>query len=150
MKFNSGGQFENPPAGNHLARCIALIDLGTQAVQWMGESKLQRKVLIRWELPNTKMEGVYDPTVKGKPFGTSRRFTQSLAANAALKKFLEGWRGRKFKAEELAAFEPNKLLGSVCMLNLVESEDGQYINIDSLSPRRLNTVPSNSPSSNER
>lgn len=134
MKFSEGGQFENAPSGAHAARCIRLIDLGTQVHTWNNDIKHKRDVLIAWELPETMMEGIYNPDMKGKPFVVRRVFTASLAPNANLKAVLESWRGKKFTKEELATFEPKSILGKPCLLNLVESDDGQYVNVDSVSP----------------
>ena len=132
MKWNQGGQFENPPAGMHVARCIKLIDLGTQPVTFNNETKYQRKVLICWELPETRMAGLYKPEVKGLPFAISRRYTQSLASNSNLKKDLEGWRGKQFDAASATAFQPKDILGKPCMLNLVEQ--GEFVNVAGITP----------------
>ena len=52
---DTGEMFEQAPAGNHVARCIALIDLGTQHDEYQGRSRLRNQVLIRWELSNELM-----------------------------------------------------------------------------------------------
>ena len=132
MKWNEGGQYENPPSGSHVARCIKLIDLGTQPVTYNNETKYQRKVMITFELSECLMEGIYKPEVKGKPFAVSRRYTQSLDPKAALRKDLESWRGRKFTKEDIAKFDPKGMLGKPCMINLVEQ--GEYVNIGGISP----------------
>ncbi len=134
MKWKETTQHENPEPGTHVARCIGLIDMGTQPVSWQGQTKYQRKVLITWELPEHLMSGQYKPEVKGKPFAVSRRFTQSLAGQSALKAVLESWRGKKFSKDELGSFDPKGILGKPCLITLIESEDGAYINIDSVAP----------------
>jgi len=126
--------FENPPAGVHAARCYRLIDLGSQKSTYQGETKTARKLLLSFELLSD------DPTERmsdGRPFTVSRRFTQSLGDKAALRHFVESWRGRAFTPEELAqGFDVNKLLGAHAFLNLVETErEGRdYTNIASISP----------------
>ncbi len=134
MKFSEGGQFENPQAGSHVARCIQLIDLGTQ--QHSGfqgrEPWSSRDVRIIFELPGEKMLGLYKPELKDKPFGVGITVKQSLHASSKMRKLLEGWRGKKFTHEEIAAFIPSKLLGAPCRLALIEN--GDFINIDSISP----------------
>jgi hypothetical protein len=134
MKWKETTQHENPEPGTHVARCIGLIDMGTQPVSWQGQTKYQRKVLITWELPEHLMNGEFKPECKGKPFAVSRRFTQSLAGQSALKATLESWRGKKFSKEDLSGFDPKSILGKPCLLTLIESEDGAYINIDSVAP----------------
>ncbi|MFO7582923.1 phage replication initiation protein, NGO0469 family [Guyparkeria sp.] len=123
--------FEQPPAGMHVARCYRLIDLGTQTTHFNGEPKRARKLLVSFELLGE------DRMDDGRPFTVSRRFTASLADKAALRGFLESWRGRRFAPEEIAeGFDLGSLLDKFAMLNLVESErEGRtYINIASASP----------------
>lgn len=126
--------YENPPAGVHPARCYRLIDLGTQKSTFQGETKSTRKLLLSFELLSE------EPTERmsdGRPFSVSRRFTQSLGDKAALRKFIESWRGRAFTPEELAqGFDISRILGAYGLVNLVQTErDGrEYVNIASISP----------------
>lgn len=133
MKIPEGAKFENAPTGSHLARCIGLVDLGTQQHKgFQGQPDwASRDVRITFELPTTKMTGVYHPESKGKPFGASLTVKQSLHQSAKLRKLLKGWRGRDFTKEELAAFDLKDILGKPCFLSLVEN--GDYVNIDSIS-----------------
>jgi hypothetical protein len=134
MKWKENSQqFENPPVGSHIARCYAVIDLGTQPHTYKEKVELQRQVRISFELPEERMEGLYNPDLKGKPFAVHlNNIKQSLHPKARLRKLLEGWRGRKFSKEELEGFDPKKMVGSACRITLIEN--GEYINIDSISP----------------
>ena len=49
-----------------------------------------------------------------------------------MRPLLESWRGRKFTSEEIAAYDPKKMVGVPCRLALVEN--GDYVNISSISP----------------
>ena len=89
---------------------------------------------IGFELPSHLMAGTYRPELKGKPFGVSLTLKQSLHPSSKMRKMLRGWRGKDFTPDELKAFSPQKLLGVACRLTLVESSDGQYVNIDSIAP----------------
>lgn len=131
MHWKEGGQYENPPAGSHLARCIHVIDLGTQKHSYAGEEWTSRDVRITWELPTELMEGKYNPEVKGKPFAVSKTFKQSLHSASSLRGFLESWRGKKFTKEELAGYDPRKLPGVPCRITLIEN--GDYINVDGIA-----------------
>lgn len=124
----AAGNFELPPAGPTAARCTRLIDLGTQESTYQGGTKRQRKLLITWSLAETRSDGT--------PHLISRRFGVSLHEKAALRQFLQAWRGRPFTDEELAGFDLRKLLGAPCMLNLIHTaRDGKdYCNIASVSP----------------
>lgn len=127
-------QHENPAPGSYLAWCIGLIDMGTQAHTFQGETSLSRDVRLVFELCGTTMTGKYNPDLKGKPFGVSTTCRQSLHKNSRLRALLEAWRGRKFSPEELQSFDPKKLLGKPARLTLVQSEDGSFVNIQSIAP----------------
>lgn len=133
MKWKEGSVSEKAPAGSHRARCVALIDLGSQphTNPVTHEEWIQRDVRLMFELPEELMEGKYDEKVKGKPFGVMTTVKQSLHPKANLRKLLEGWRGMAFTAETIAAFDPKKLVGMACRLNLVQN--GDFVNIQSIS-----------------
>jgi hypothetical protein len=126
-----GGNFTPPPAGNHVAICYRFLDLGTQSVEWKGTQKLQRKVLISWELSHELMTtGDY----AGQPFTIGRRYTWSMSEKANLRHDLESWRGKAFNEEDFSGpkrFDIRNVLGKPCMLSIVhESRDGStYANI---------------------
>jgi hypothetical protein len=124
MKWtDSGGkEFEAAPVGNHIARCIGLIDLGTQQGEYQGKTTHARKVVVRWELPNELMsEGDF----AGKPFIVSKFYTASLSEKANLRKDLANWRGRDFTPDELAGFDAKNLLDKCCMVNITHNEKGK-------------------------
>lgn len=115
----TGGSFEQAPAGTHIARCIKLIDIGTHKNEYQGQTSFPRQVIIAWELPNETMTaGDYE----GKPFVVSSFYTASLHEKARLRKDLINWRGRDFTKEELGGFDPKKILGAPCMLSLSLNE----------------------------
>lgn len=114
--------FEQPPAGSHAARCIAIIDLGTQRTTYEGEAQIKRQVIVRWELPT---ELISTGDFAGKPFTVSKFYTASLHEKAGLRKDLASWRGRDFTAEELKGFDLKSVLGKACMLAVGLSEKGK-------------------------
>jgi hypothetical protein len=120
--------FELPPSGSLPARCCHVIDLGTQAVEFQGERKHVRKIAIAWQLEERRSDGT--------PFILSRRFTASLHEKAALRAFLEAWRGRPFTPEELAGFNLRRLIGAPCLLNIVHAErsGNTFAEIRSIAP----------------
>lgn len=116
---NGGGDFEQAPAGTHVARCIRLIDIGTQFGEYQGKPNALRKVVVTWELPNELMtEGDF----AGKPFTVNKWYTASLGEKANLRKDLVNWRGREFTDDELRGFEAKKILGTTCMLSLTPND----------------------------
>lgn len=127
----TSSDFEMPPAGVHPARLFRIVDLGTQAGDYQGKPTTARKVLLSFELLGD--ERMQD----GSPFAISRRFTASLGEKAALRAFINQWRGKALTDDEIkAGFDMKRLLGAPCMLNVTETErEGKtYANIASISP----------------
>ncbi len=142
-KDSGGGNFELTPAGNHIAVCYMVCDLGEQEVDWQGVVKMQRKVRISWELPS-------EPMADGRPFSVSKKYTLSLSDKSNLRADLESWRGRAFTDMELEGFDLFNVLGKACMVNVLhkQGEKGLYAVASSISalpkgmtaPQRVNDL----------
>lgn len=129
---SGGGDFRPAPAGTHIAVCTKFIDLGTQSVEWQGQTKKQRKVMIAWELPHEKMDD-------GRPFIINQRYTFSTNEKALFRKHLEGWRGKKFTDADFdgdTAFDTRRLLGVPCSLIVSNSarNGSTYANVEGIGP----------------
>lgn len=126
-----GGTFEQPPVGNHPARCVRIIDIGTQRGEYKGTATMKKQVIVAWELPE---ELVSEGDHAGKPFMVSRFYTQSLSEKANLRHDLENWAGRPMTKEELADFIPNKLLGKACLVtvSLSDKDKAKVTNVSQL------------------
>ena len=124
-----GSTFTPCPAGSYLARCVRLVDLGTQQTEYQGESKTAHKVLLAFEVLDDEAR-----RDDGEPFVLSKRYTLSLHEKAALRKELASWRGRDFTPEELKGFDLKTILGKDCFLSVVEATKGDrtYSNIASI------------------
>jgi hypothetical protein len=111
--------FELAPAGNHLARCYQIIDLGTQKSDFQGAVSYKREIRIGWELFAQDDTG---PLMMkdGRPFAISKDYTLSWADKANLRKDLQAWRGKPFSEEEMKRFDLNNIMGQWCMLNLIQ------------------------------
>lgn len=127
---NESKDFEIAPAGNHMAVCYKVIDLGTQEVTWQGNLKSQRKILIGWELAEELMSD-------GRPFSVTSRYTFSTYERAKFRQHLESWRGKPFAESDFGpeGFDVRNLIGVGCLLNLIHNEsDGRtYANISSIA-----------------
>lgn len=127
----SESSFELPPAGTFPALCYRVIDLGTQQSSYLGQTKMQHKILLSWELcdDDAKMSD-------GRPFSISQRYTWSMHEKAVLRKHLEAWRGTPFKPEDFGSggFNIKSIIGVPCYLQIVHTEkDGKtYANIAAL------------------
>jgi hypothetical protein len=131
---STGGKNYDPaPAGVSVARCIKIVDFGTQKREYNGETKLQKQVMFTWELPE---DIIPDGDLAGKPYAINQIYTQSLNAKSNLRRDLESWRGRAFSQTELDNFDLENVLGKPCMLNIVHTHKGDrtYANIASITP----------------
>lgn len=124
-----GSSFTPCPPGSYLARCVRLVDLGTQQTDYQGETKTAHKVLLAFEVLDNDAR-----RDDGEPFVLSKRYTLSLHEKAALRKELASWRGRDFTPEELKGFDLRNILGKDCFISVVESVKGDrtYSNIASI------------------
>lgn len=132
---NSGTTFELVPAGNHVARCYSMVEIGTVTEDYMGTPKSQPKVRISWELPFKKK--VFNPEKGEQPFSVHKEYTISMHEKSNLRHDLESWRGKGFTEQEAKAFDITKLLGKPCMLNVIHrsSQSGNnYAAISSITP----------------
>lgn len=120
-------EFELTPAGTHIGRCYRVVDLGTQLVEYQGESKKQHKIMISWELPNELMKDE-------KPFSIHKKYTLSSHKKATLRKELEAWRGQPFTDDEFGKFDIGVLITKPCMIGIVHTVTGEntYANISSI------------------
>ena len=142
-------KFELVPAGNHLARCYSMIEIGTEDIVFNGETKQAYKVRITWELPNEKK--VFNPEKGEQPFSVSKDYTLSMHEKANLRHDLSSWRGRAFTDDEAKAFDITKLIGIPCMLNVIHNaakNGNTYANISSVAtvPKGLIVPPQINPS----
>lgn len=133
---NKGGNYKIIPAGVYPARCISMIEFGTQDIEYLGEIKRVRQVNVTWELP-TEL-AVFHEEKGEEPFVVSKTYTLSLHEKSGLRKDLESWRGQGFTEEEAKRFDITKLLGKPCQISIIhkKSADGTktYANISSITP----------------
>lgn len=135
MRFpaKTTSDFELAPEGNHVAICNAIVDLGMQPGTAMYPTP-KHQVYVRFELCNELVErdGEKAPVVIGKTF------TASMHEKAGLRKFIEGWFGKKFPNDAAAAdFDVSKLLSRQCLANVAhyEGKDGkERAGLQSVSP----------------
>lgn len=111
--------FDLVPAGNHLAICYQMIEIGTEESDFQGELKKAYKVRVTWELCNEKK--VFDPAKGEQPYSIGKDYTLSMHEKATLRHDLQSWRGKSFTDEEAGSFDITKLLGKPCMLNVIHN-----------------------------
>lgn len=136
-KKSEGFERELIEAGNYVARCYRMVEIGTCDEEFLGVKKQMHKVRIGWELP-TELK-TFNPEKGEQPCVIDKEYTLSLADKANLRKDLQSWRGKAFSDEEAEAFDITKLLGVPCMLNVIHVQGKKdptktYQAIGSVSP----------------
>lgn len=118
-----GGGYEKPPAGNHVAVLVAIIDLGTQKREYDGEDKWQHRALFVWELCNEKAQS-------GRNHVIGAAVTVSMHERSTLRKWVQARRG--VTLPDGADFDISAELYQPCLLNVVLGDKG-YPRVDGLS-----------------
>lgn len=132
LKPRSDTDYELLEEGTHLAICYAVWDIG---VQWDDKwHKAIPKVVVMWELPDTRIEIDRDGKKIDLPRAISKKYTASLGSKAHLRRDLEAWRGRRFSDDESEMFDLQNILGAGCQLSIVHYEhDGKkYANVSTV------------------
>lgn len=114
-----------PEEGLHNAVLVDAVDLGQLETPWGPK----HKVSLIFELETTDEEG--------RHFIVGKRFTRSLNEKAALRKFLEKWKGSKYTPAELSVgVDLENLIGMSATLFIVhnETEERTYANLESVLP----------------
>lgn len=129
----SNEQFTILPASSFPARCVRIIDIGTQVTEYNGDTKLLHKIILCFELPTEKFK---DKSGNELPIILSKQVTLSMGDMANLRKDIASWRGKQLSDEEAKNFDITKLLGKPCALAVIhkESKGKTYANIGSLTP----------------
>lgn len=120
---NETKPFELPPEDIYPAVCIGVYDLGLQKTPWGNK----QQVYLQWELDHVKEDG--------KRFTIGQTYTLSLFDRAPFRIHVENWRGKKFtEAQVKEGFDPLKLLGQACQIQVVhkESKGKTYANVGSI------------------
>ena len=105
-------------AGTYNAVCVGIIDLGTQTIDYAGETSHRGQMLIIFEFP----EETIDIDGTQMPRNLSLKVSKSSNAKSNLRKHLASWRGRDFKPDELADFHFSRLLGAKATVAVAQRE----------------------------
>jgi hypothetical protein len=125
---NGGKEFKKLPPGAHFAICNMMVDCGMQPG---FQNKPQRKVYIRWEVTDERVEYEKDGVKHEGPCSIGKFYTLSLSEKATLRKDLENWRGRTFTDQEAKGFNITAVLGKTCQLMVTHAESNgkTYANV---------------------
>ena len=126
-------EYQIVPSGTHIATCYSMIHIGTIEEEYMGESKLNNKVRLSFEIPAE----IIDVDGVDMPMSIQKEYNLSMYEKSNLRKDLESWRGKGFTNDEADNFDITKLLGVPCMISVVHktSKKGtEYAVISTISP----------------
>ena len=116
------------PAGQYLAVCVGVYDLGEQYSE--KYKNYSPKLMISFDIPSVTIE------VEGKmePRQLSREFTISGKNNSKLREFISSWNGVQYSDEVFGEFDPLTQVGKPAMINVLLNETGEYANINTIMP----------------
>lgn len=114
------------PAGQYLAVCVGVFDLGEQYSEKF--KNYSPKLMITFDVPAVTVE------VDGKqePRQLSREFTICGKNNSKLRAFISSWNGVQYSDEAFGEFDPLTQIGKPAMINVLLNETGEYANIDTI------------------
>lgn len=115
---------ELPKPQTTVARCIGVIDFGTVPNVYKGETSLQRKIYIMWELP--KLLAEFNKDQGPKPFTVGLEVTFSTGDNANFSKLIAQWRNKPLTSSEKETFDPMVMINKVGMVSFVHARKSKY------------------------
>jgi hypothetical protein len=138
VSATSGGNYpERKPieAGAYAAVCDMIVDLGVQPSPG-GQYAPKRTVLLRFQIPEVRVEFTKDGETRSLPAVISRTVGLSLNEKSTLYGLLTSWRGRAFTQDELKRFDLGKVAGKPAFINVTHSVKGDrtYANLTSIMP----------------
>lgn len=122
-----GGGYEKPPAGNHVARLVAMVEMGTQRVRDFEtkEDKDQKQVYLVFELLTKKRAGTNQNHVIGAALN------DSLNEKATLSKWLRSGFGAQIPPG--GDYNLFAHLGEGCLVNVVHKGEKGYARVEGVS-----------------
>lgn len=127
-------EFKLAPEGTFFARCWRVVVLGTFEDTWQGQTRLNRKIRIDFELPTELNDFGNGP----EPFNVSSTLNISMHENANYRKFLQNWRGKAYSEEEAKkGVDVSKFIGAAALVTVAHTarDNGKtYDNIANISP----------------
>jgi hypothetical protein len=122
LKLYASQAIDYTPAseGTHIARCLRVIDLGTQDTEYQGKQMERPQVILQFVLLD---EEIANPVV-------TKRYTASLHPQSGLRKDLEAWVG-KINLE----FSLSSLLNKPCLVSISHNQKDNrvYANVSGVS-----------------
>lgn len=129
--------YEDPlepcPEGKHPLLCVDVVPVDPEEQTYDGVTKLYEKIVLVFQaFPIDEDSGKILRDTKGAVFQVERKFTKSLAPQAALRMALEKWRGRDYTPDELKSVSLAKLRGVPAWGTVIHNT--RFVNIQDIEP----------------
>lgn len=126
------GEFRPHPSGQFAATCVDTINFGKRVETFPGKAeRVVEKCGLVFRTGKTNPE-------TGEVIDLVREFTVSMFELAALRQFLESWRGQSYTEDEADAGVPlHKLVGVSALISVEHKKSAKgrtYANIKSIAP----------------
>jgi hypothetical protein len=110
-------QRELIPAGNYVAICYKMLQIGTVDNVYKGVTSKKPMIRIGWELSDElKVWKEGDPA---KPAVIEKEYNLFMTDKSTLRKDLQSWRGQAWTDKEASDFDITKLVGAPCLINII-------------------------------
>jgi hypothetical protein len=125
-----GGNFEPLPMGTHIARCVSVVDLGTQE----SVHGPKEKVYLGFEVAAVRVEWEKDGQQHEGPALIGSTYNNTINERAILGQHLVSWRGKAFTEEERQGFDLFTVVGAPCLISVTHNIKGgiTYANINGI------------------
>ncbi len=121
------GDYDQPPAGNHPAVMVAMVDLGTQVSEYQGKVNRQRRAMCVWELVGEKDTNF---PMDDRNFLVGIDLNVSNNEASKFRQWAAARLNQKFPKDYEHDFSQE--LGKPCLLNVVHTKNG-YAKIEGMS-----------------
>lgn len=106
--------------GLTVARCVTVALIGRQENTYEGRTRIQDQILITWELSDYPMDD-------DMPLTISKRFTYVVSDRSNYYKMLNSWSPKGLSVEKAKSYDPKRLLGKPCLLDIGLSSKGRPV-----------------------
>ena len=105
------------PAGQHIAKCYSVIDLGTQQGTYQGAPTEKHEISISFEFPAHK--AVYKEEKGEQVMAIHNTYTFGMSTKAHFRNMLDSWIGKPIT--EMTEERMQKMVGKAAMIQVVHN-----------------------------
>lgn len=114
--------------GVYVGICIGIIDLGEQYSEKYKNYSYKMQIVFELPTETVEVDGKHEPKQLSKTFNVTAK------VGSKFRDFISAWNGKTYSDDDFCDLEMFNQLGKPCMLNVVNSESGEYSNIETVMP----------------